>query len=400
VTWSTLRFGDVLTDNRRPYVLGPTENADLVGMRLYGLGPFHREYKLASKIRKKSHFVVREGDVIYNKLFAWRGTFGVIPAELDGMFVSDKFPTYSLDETRVFKPFLAWYFRCPELWESARLMSKGSAALSKLTLNPPQFLDLPLRIPSTLDEQRQIVTRIDAAMTAIDEARVLRKRSSSRLAQLPQAVVEEMVLERSSDLGSLSEFLAEKLRNGWSPRCDPSAESGAAVLSLGAITGFRYRPTEHKLTTLPVDSDADYWLREGDLLISRSNTPELVGHAAIYSGEPAPCIYPDLMIRVRTDADRALPEFVHAWLQTGIVRRFIGESATGTSSTMKKISQGTVRAIPFPLGIAIDEQKRIATAFRRVDALVASVSCLDEQVSADLSRLSLSVLRAEFFNCR
>ncbi|MCI0333212.1 MAG: hypothetical protein L0228_08325 [Planctomycetes bacterium] len=104
-----VRFADFLKSNKRPYTLGPTEDANLVGMRLYGRGPFHRELKPASKIRKKSHFVIRKNDVIYNKLFAWKGTFGIVPESFDGMFVSDKFPTYELNERQVDRDFLRWY---------------------------------------------------------------------------------------------------------------------------------------------------------------------------------------------------------------------------------------------------------------------------------------------------
>ena len=97
--------------NSRPYNLAPDQDANLVGMRLYGFGPFHRELKSAIQIRKKSHFQIRSGDIIYNKLFAWKGTFGIVPPELDGMFVSDKFPTYELDRSRVDERYLAWFFR-------------------------------------------------------------------------------------------------------------------------------------------------------------------------------------------------------------------------------------------------------------------------------------------------
>ena len=86
-SWDRVRFGDFLRLNLRPYGLGPEEDANLVGMRLYGEGPFHRELKPAMRIAKKSHFVIKTGDVIYNKLFAWKGTFGIVPPELDGMFV-------------------------------------------------------------------------------------------------------------------------------------------------------------------------------------------------------------------------------------------------------------------------------------------------------------------------
>ena len=158
--WLIARFGDLMKPNRRPYTLGPTEDADLVGMRLYGGGPFHRELKPGIRIAKKSHFIIRSGDVIYNKLFAWKGTFGIVPPELDGMLVSDKFPTYELDRTKVASGYLAWFFRYPAVWDQARAMSTGSAALSKLTLNPPKLLELTIPLPP-LAEQERIVARVE-----------------------------------------------------------------------------------------------------------------------------------------------------------------------------------------------------------------------------------------------
>src|SRR5262249_22329373 len=72
-----LPFRAFLKPNKRPYLLGPMEDADLVGMRLYGEGPFHRECKAGIQIRKKTHFQISEGDIIYNKLFAWKGTLAL-----------------------------------------------------------------------------------------------------------------------------------------------------------------------------------------------------------------------------------------------------------------------------------------------------------------------------------
>jgi len=175
--WARAKFGDFLQPNSRPYTLGAQEDANLVGMRLYGAGPFHRELKPALQIAKKTHFVIKSGDVIYNKLFAWKGTFGIVPPELDGMFVSDKFPTYQLDREKVDENWLRWYVRCPALWEEARTMSTGSAALSKLTLNPPKFLLLTMPLPP-LDEQRRIVARIEELAARIEEARALRGAAS------------------------------------------------------------------------------------------------------------------------------------------------------------------------------------------------------------------------------
>jgi type I restriction enzyme, S subunit len=85
--------------------------------------------------------------------------------------------------------------------------------------------------------------------------------------------------------------LTEKPRNGWSALCD-NAEGGTPVLSVGAVTGFTYRPTEFKRTSQPTVPGAHYWLTAGDLLMTRANTQRLVGHVAFYDGRPSPCIYP------------------------------------------------------------------------------------------------------------
>lgn len=176
--WPREAFAKFLRPNSRPYLLAADQDANLVGMRLYGEGPFHRELKPAMQIAKKSHFLIHTGDVIFNKLFAWKGTFGVVPPAFDGMFVSDKFPTYELDRNKVDENWLRWYFRYPPLWDEALSMSTGSAALSKLTLNPPKFLLLTMPLPPLI-EQRRVVARIHALAAQIHEASTLRQQAAA-----------------------------------------------------------------------------------------------------------------------------------------------------------------------------------------------------------------------------
>jgi len=391
--YPVVKFGEFLTPSRRPYQLGPDEDANLVGMRLYGLGPFHRELKPAMKIAKKSHFVIRSGDVIYNKLFAWKGTFGIVPRELDGMFVSDKFPTYRLDATKVHPDYLRWYFRVPGLWEQARQMSTGSAALSKLTLNPPRFPELEVPLPP-LAEQRRIVAKIDQLAAKIDEARGLRDTALQGAAAMLPATLR--LLSREMDTsGTLGCALVGKPRNGWSARCD-NEDSGCPILSLSAVTGFAYQPSAFKRTSLPTHSQAHYWLKAGDLLITRSNTPELEGHAAIYDGKPDPCIYPDLMMRLDIRADTTMSRFVWYWLQTPLVRDFVVSNAKGTSPTMRKISQAIVMSIPFPRAVSLAEQRRIVAYLDDLQAKVDRLKALQAQTAAELDALLPAILDRAF----
>jgi type I restriction enzyme S subunit len=65
-------------------------------------------------------------------------------------------------------------------------MSTGSAALSKLTLNPPKFLLLTIPLPP-LAEQRRVVTRIEQLAAQIYESRALRRRSAEQAGTLVAA---------------------------------------------------------------------------------------------------------------------------------------------------------------------------------------------------------------------
>ncbi len=388
-----IAFREIMRPNLRPYLLAPDEDANLVGMRLYGEGPFHRELKPAMAIAKKSHFVIKEGDVIYNKLFAWKGTFGIVPRALDGMFVSDKFPTYELDKARVSDKYLAWFFRHPDVWDQARRMSVGSAALSKLTLNPPRFLDLEVPLPP-LDEQRRIVACIEMLAAKSEDARITRLLSAKELARLRQAHTTACMGSLNSD-ACLSDVLTGAPRNGWSPHCD-NLDNGTPVLTLSAVTGWVYDSSAFKRTSQPANQSAHYWAVEGDLLMTRSNTPELVGHAAICNGWPSPVIYPDLMMKVPVDRDKALTRFVWYWLQSSRARDFVRRSAKGTSPTMKKISQSVVQQVPFPAGLALGEQEAIV---RRIDTLQAkadAVKALQTDTAAEMDALLPAILDKAF----
>lgn len=389
----TLKFSEFLTPNKRPYTLGPTEDADLVGVRWYGVGPFHREYKLAAKILKKSHFRIRAGDVVYNKLFAWKGTFGMVPEALDGMLVSDKFPTYELDRSKVDERYLKWFFKYPGLWEQAASMSTGSAALSKFTLNPPRFLELEIPIRS-MPEQVAIADALDGTAASLELVGSRRKQARAEAAALLQALINESA-SRVGELGVLSDVLDGKPRNGWSVNSD-GIEGGTPVLTLSAVTGFEYNPTAVKLTSEPTRPGAHYWLTPGDLLITRSNTPELVGHVAIYDGTPSPCIYPDLIMRVPVDTAKADVRFVWHWLQGPQARDFITRSAKGTSPTMKKVSQGIVMSIPFPSRLSLAEQRALCM---RLDAILQdrrSLESLLDESDALLDAVLPSTIQRAF----
>lgn len=156
----------------------------------------------------------------------------------------------------------------------------------------------------------------------------------------------------------LSSVLSAQPRNGWSPPAEFQTGTGVPVLTLSSVTGFEYDGTRVKLTSAPTEDDAHYWLKEGELLITRSNTQELVGHAAIYDGTPSRAICCDLIMKMQVDPRKASTRFIHFYLQSPDARSYLTSRAHGASSTMKKIGKEVVQNIPIPL-VPLDEQQRI-----------------------------------------
>lgn len=104
----------------------PETEYPLLGVRLDGAGPFHRETKTGQELSSGTLSQVRAGDFIYSRIFAWRGAFGVVPARFDGYFVSNELPVFEAIGDAINPYFLAYWFRLPETLSTAEADCTGS----------------------------------------------------------------------------------------------------------------------------------------------------------------------------------------------------------------------------------------------------------------------------------
>ncbi len=391
--WPTAKFGDVLRRVERKVTIDDAKEYATVGVRWYGKGAFVRERLLGADIAAKQQSILKKGDVVYNKLFAWKGSFAVADDAVDGHLVSGEFPIYELDRDRLDPHYLSYFFQTLELGLQAGRLSRGAAAISRLRLNPSQFAELKIPLPPPPD-QEGLVDVLRRAEVKLVEAKQLRSDVGAEASALVAAAIGEHLAPFEAR-GTVFDVLMGKPRNGWSAPCD-NAENGVPVLSLGAVTGFTYRPMEYKRTSEATDPDGHYWLRPGDLLVTRSNTEQLLGHAAIYSGEPSPCIYPDLMMRLKVDPKRADTRFVYYWLRTPDVRARIQRAGSGTSSTMKKITQKDVMGLPFPVDTGLAAQRAAVVALDEIVSRIDEARSAQRSVEQDLSALMPALLDRAF----
>lgn len=388
--WPNVALGRVLEERRE---IPPPEHI------LGGLIP------IVSKIRfndgkiqlrtdaetKTNMILVRPGDLVVSGINAAKGAIAIYGENEPGPIAATiHYGAYAPRKDRVDVRYLWWLLRSHLFRDILLRYVPGGI---KTELKAKRLLPIPIPLPP-LREQHQIVARLDVFAAKIEEARSIHQRATEGSETTLQSVLRHWLGCISAD-GILGSVLSSPPRNGWSARCD-NADGGTPVLSLAAVTGFRYRPSEFKRTSLPAASNAHFWLSLGDLLLTRSNTPELVGHAAIYDGRPFPCIYPDLMMRLITKDKEVDRRFVWWWLRSPVARDFISSNAKGTSPTMKKISQETVMNIPLPVSLPLPDQRRIVSKLDTIDAKVDCLKAYQIEMTAELDALLPSILSKAF----
>lgn len=153
-------------------------------------------------------------------------------------------------------------------------------------------------------------------------------------------------------------------------------ETPVRSLTLTATTSGHFNGKHSKFITTDVPADSTLWLRDGDILVQRGNTIEYVGVAAVYRGEPNLFVYPDLMMKLRVSSALDV-RFVHLAMSEEAARDFLRARASGTSGSMPKINQTTLKSLPVPIP-PYSEQRRIVA---KVDELMALVDALEDQIA-------------------
>lgn len=150
-------FGDLVKeDNRLIEVLDDKEYV-CGGVRLHGKGIFIREYKLGHQLKKKFvQHTVRAGDIVYSTLFAKSGAFAIADETVEGVVLSEKFPTFCLVSDAVSLDYLKWFFRSGQLNRIAEDQMTGIAAFSLGHLSKSKFLKLKVPVPSP-ERQAEVV---------------------------------------------------------------------------------------------------------------------------------------------------------------------------------------------------------------------------------------------------
>ena len=207
------------------------------------------------------------------------------------------------------------------------------------------------------DIQKKIVYQLDGISKLIS----LRKQQLSKLDELVKSRFIEMFgdLERTTTIARyISELRGGKSLAGTEPCKNKVLKTGAATFGWFDPEQYKYLPTDYE--PLP-----EHKVETGDVIISRMNTPELVGACSYVFEAPDDMYYPDRLWKAVLK-ENTNPIFLWQLLWDRDVRKAIKESSGGTSGTMHNISKPNLLAIKC-IDAPIELQNKYAEFVKQTD---------------------------------
>ena len=149
-------IGEFLTRNRNIINIQDEITYSRVTVSGNNNGVRLRDTEIGKNIGTKKQYLVKSGQFIISKIDARNGALGIIPDDLEGAIVTNDFPTFFIDNTRINSLFLLLITTTKTFINFAQSCSSGTT--NRQRINIEQFLNIKIPLPS-LKEQDKIVAQ-------------------------------------------------------------------------------------------------------------------------------------------------------------------------------------------------------------------------------------------------
>ena len=371
--WKLVKFGEVVK-NANLVERDPETNGIERIVGLEHIDPENLHIRRWNSVADGTSFTRKfvPGQTLFGKRRAYQRK--VAYAEFEGICSGDIL-TFEPKNRKVLLPeLLPFICQSNAFFDHALGTSAGSLS-PRTSWTALQDFEFPL---PPIDEQK----RIAEILWATDEAVSAYQEALSHIHNVSKIHLEHTLDTLNCPELSLPDILSGSPESGCS--APPSSdETGHWVLSLAALSANGYVRGNLK-PVAKTNKMIGATLSKGDLLISRSNTVELVGFAGIFDEDSTDVSFPDTMMRLPVNTQKALPDYLELVLLSNRGRRHMMKTASGTSSSMKKINRKTLAEFRFPVP-DLDTQKRIVSEFneqkRHREAIANHVSKTQRMLS-------------------
>jgi len=224
-----------------------------------------------------------------------------------------------------------------------------------------------------LDEQQRIVAILEDHLSRLDAAQANLASATKRLTSLRGARTASLLDRAAGQHGvatyTLGEVLAKQAHGGqivqgWSPRCESRAASGATewgVLKTTAIQDGAFLPGENKALPSSLEPRPELAVQPGDILLTRAGPRARCGVSCLVTASAERLMLSDKMYRLRVNEARMRQEFLALVLGSPHVRTTIDRMKTGINDSGVNLTQSRLLELRVPAP-PLDRQDEVVQA--------------------------------------
>ncbi|WP_286739893.1 restriction endonuclease subunit S [Psychrobacter sp. UBA3068] len=299
---------------------------------------------------------VFKGDI----LISWSATLDVYIWQKEEAWLNQHIYKVKVNRNKIIEKYFYWTAK----WFMGELNeSSHGSTMQHLTTDKFGSFNVPL---PPISEQHLITNFLDYETAQIDTLIKKQQTLIQLLKEKRQAVISHAVTKGLNPdapmkgsgvewLGEVPEhwevtrikYITSMFEQGWSPQCDsrPATSDEYGVLKVGCVNYGSFHSIENKALPPELQPRLQYLIEKRDLLISRANTKELVGSAAVVDQDYNNLLLCDKLYRLRFNSN-IQPELIALYLSIEPVREQIELQASGASSSMQNISQDIIKELP------------------------------------------------------
>lgn len=400
-SWKLLRIGAQYVEQRTK--VSDTDYPPL-SVTMKGILP-----QLSTAAKTDAHDdrkLVCKGDFTINSRSDRRGSCGISPYDGSVSLIN----TVLTPRDKMNPQYYDWLFHCSMF--SDEYYSWGHGIVDDLwTTNWQDMKKISIPEPP-IDEQYRIAAFLDRKCAEIDSVIADTQKTIEEYKALKQSIITEAVTKgvrgerkmKDSGVEWIGEVPEEwevvKLKRLWT-----SVDSGVSVnaadfptenekqygvLKTSSVSSFVFLPSEHKQVNIDEYERVSCPVSRDTIIVSRMNTPELVG-ACGYVDRDYPNIFlPDRLWQIRFKGT-AKAKFIWYYLNNASVRSYISSLSTGTSSSMQNITQpqfGNIAVILPPIVEQVEICSFLDDKYSEIDRLIAA----KQQLLTELESYKKSVI--------
>ena len=365
-----------------------------------------RDIASGNAIKTKDQYYIKTGQLAVSKIDARNGAFGAVPMEADKAIITGNFWVYDVDDTKANIQYLILIFSSQKFVQAWQDCSNGSG--NRLYLQENKFLKYKIPFPK-LEEQNRLIKKYE---NTIAEAEACEKEVERLEASVETYLFDSLGIIVSTDKASTTNLLsftglnklfkwgADFNLNAINPKdiFKSTKYKNVPITSLCKINPItKYTDDVEDISFVPMECVSDIYgeiismkqgkaslskgytrFQENDVIWAKITPCMQNGKSAVANGLDNGFAYGSTEYHVfRAFEEKALPEYIHAFMRTAYVRKVAQTYFTG-SAGQQRVGTDFLEALTLPAIPIVSEDLDVMTQTN----IVNHISDLKLQIKA------------------